>query len=415
MTTRREFLCSAAAMAGGAPIRRETFLRSPGKGVAVMAHAVYCRPRGVEMVSFETRMSRSDTADRLLVRRSPDNGRTWSAPAEELAFEKRADGMLRRHHRGGWIDPGTGRYLEFMTQGVLPTDNPLEGMSHWNLFYRVSEDGGRTWDVAEQIVHEGAGFDASHPLPEVYTGKTCVMLGDLTCQPVLRKDGAILLPGQITTLGPDGKVYNPTHGYTYTDAVILIGKWKGKRLSWTMSQPIKGDPARSTRGMVEPTLAFLDDGRLLNVLRGSNDRDPKLPAYKWASWSKDGGATWTKPEPWTYTSGEPFHSPSACSQLLRHSSGRLFWLGNLTPANPAGNRPRYPLVIGEVDRATGLLRRQSVRTVDTRQEGEPELLTLSNFLAREDRETREVCLHMTRLFAHADGWVGDALLYRIPV
>ena len=59
--------------------------------------------------------------------------------------------------------------------------------------------------------------------------------------------------------------------------------------------------------------------------------------------------------------------------------------------------------------------RDSVRTVDDRQQSEPELLTLSNFLAREDRETREVCLHMTRMFAFPDGWVGDASLYRIAV
>jgi hypothetical protein len=199
---------------------------------------------------------------------------------------------------------------------------------------------------------------------------------------------------------------------------VLIGRWAGngkQGLTWTMSRPVMGDPARSTRGMVEPTLAWLRDGRLLMVSRGSNDKNPKLPAYKWASWSDDGGLNWTAPVPWTYTDGGTFYSPSACSQLVEHSSGRVFWLGNLLPANPAGNRPRYPFVIAEVDRATGLLKRDTVRVVDDRQPGESELLTLSNFLAREDRETHEICLHMTRMFAFPDGWVGDGLLYRLPV
>jgi hypothetical protein len=413
--TRREFLGAAAMLAAPPPIRREVFLRSPGKGTAVMAHAVYCKPRGVELISFESRMSRSDTVDIAFVRRSPDNGRTWGPAEERKTREKRPDGTLRRHFRGGWVDPGTGRYIEFGNDGVLPTDDPLEGMRHWTVNYRVSEDGGHTWLASEVAVQEGAEFNDRHPFPGVYTGKTCVMLGDLTCRPIAGKDGSILVPAQVTSLGPDGKIHNPTGGYTYTDAVVLIGRWKGKRLTWTISQPMKGDPARSTRGMVEPTLAWLRDGRLLAILRGSNDKNPKLPAYKWACWSKDGAHSWTPPVPWTYSSGDNFHSPSACSQLIGHSSGRVFWLGNLTPANPAGNRPRYPLAIGEVDRSTGLLLRDTVRTVDDRQPGEDEILTLSNFLAREDRPSREICLHMTRMFAFKDGWLGDAMLYRIGV
>jgi hypothetical protein len=182
-----------------------------------------------------------------------------------------------------------------------------------------------------------------------------------------------------------------------------------------MSDLIRGDPERSTRGMVEPTIAELDGGRLILVMRGSNDRRPEQPSYRWVSHSTDGGWKWTKPEPWTYDHGEPFFSPSACSQLLRHSSGRLYWLGNINPANPKGNRPRYPFQIGEVDRTSGRLLRASVRLVDDLQPGEDPLLTLSNFYAREDRRTREICLHMTRLFALPGGWEGDAMLYRIPV
>ena len=182
-----------------------------------------------------------------------------------------------------------------------------------------------------------------------------------------------------------------------------------------MSEPVTGDPARSTRGMDEPALAWLDDGRLLMVLRGSNDRRPELPGRRWVATSSDGGRRWTKPQPWTYEDGEAFFSPSACSQLLRHSSGRLFWLGNITPRNPRGNRPRYPFVIGEVDTRTGLLRRSSMRVVDTAgPEDDPEL-SLSNFYAREDRATREVAIHMTRLLARAGGWSGNAYLYGVRV
>jgi len=81
---------------------------------------------------------------------------------------------------------------------------------------------------------------------------------------------------------------------------------------------------------------------------------------------------------------------------LRHSTGRLFWLGNILPTNPTGNRPRYPFVIGEVDRISGALQRETVTVIDDRGPGDGELLSLANFYAREDRETREIVLHMSR-------------------
>jgi hypothetical protein len=300
-------------------------------------------------------------------------------------------------------------------EGILPSDDPLEGLRNWNIYYRCSRDGGLSFGPRSQVIHAGAGFDSRHPLPGVWTGRNCVMLGAVACAPVAAPDGGILLPVQITPLAPDGSLHNPGGGYTYTDAAVLRGRWQGNLLHWEMSDLIQGDPSRSTRGMDEGTLGFLDDGRLLMVLRGSNDRRPELAGFRWFSCSSDGGRQWTTPQPWSYTDGETFFSPSSCSQLLQHSSGRLFWLGNITPANPRGNRPRYPLVIGEVDRRGGMLLRNSVRTIDTLQTGEDPNLSLSNFFAREDRRTRRIAVHMTRLFAGSGAWAGDAYLYYVPV
>jgi hypothetical protein len=380
-----------------------------------MAYAFYTRPRGGEMISLEQRWTRSDTVDVAYMRHSSDYGRTWSQPVEARTGEKRPEGMLRRHPRAGYADPRTGRYVEFLTEGVLPSDDPLEGLRQWRIFYRVSSDGGRSFGPSRQVVHAGTEYNGEHPLPGVWVGKNCAMLGDMTCVPVTASDGRILLPVQLTPLAADGTLYNPGGGYTYTDAALLHGRWQGDALVWEMSEVIRGDPERSTRGMVEPTIEFLADGRLLMVLRGANDRKPELPAYRWVCFSSDGGRRWTKPAPWTYDDGQTFFSPSSCSQLVRHSSGRLFWIGNITPENPRGNRPRYPLVMGEVDRRNGLLVRSSIVTVDKRREGEDALLSLSNFFAREDRRTREIAVHVTRLFALPSGWRGDAYLHRVKV
>src|SRR5205085_2742639 len=161
--------------------------------------------------------------------------------------EKRTEGMLRRHPRTSIVDPTTGQFIEFWIEGILPTDNPLEGMQQWNIYYKLN-------GAVHQVIHEGSEFNARHPLPGVYTGK-------------------------------------------------------------------------------------------IMVLRGSNDKNPSLPGYKWVSYSSDGGFRWTEPKPWTYRTGVPFFSPSACSQLLQHSNGKLYWLGHINKTNPRGNRPRYPVYV----------------------------------------------------------------------
>lgn len=365
------------------------------------------------MKSVEQRWTRSDTIDDAWFRRSEDHGRTWSKPEPWVTGEKRPEGMFRRHPRTGYVDPRTGRCIEMWIEGVLPTDDPLEGMRQWRLFYSI--DGG----APRQVIHKGAEYDAAHPLPGIWLGKNSAMIGDMPCVPVTARDGRILVPLSVSLIDGQGKLRNPGGGYTYHDSAFLIGTWHGKGrgsgLDWEMSEHVSLPLEASTRGSDEPTLAVLPDGRVMVLLRASNDVRPHQPGYRWVAFSSDHGRRWTKPVPWTYDTGENFFSPSACSQLVAHSSGRLFWLGNITPVNPRGNRPRYPFVMGEVDRRTGLLLKGSVRTVDDRGPGDHERMTLSNFYATEDRETREIRLHMTRMVALENGWQGDALLYRIPV
>ncbi len=405
MLTRRSLLLAAAMPQR--KIERAVFLRSPGKGTAIMAMAYYAKKTGGEMISIEERWSRSDTIDVAFFRRSADYGRTWSAPTERKTGEKTPAGMLRRHLRGGWVDPHSGRLIEFWLEGVLPNDDPLEGLRQWRIYYSV--DGA----PARQIVHKGAEFDERHWLPGVVTGQNSAMIGDHTCQPISLKDGSILWPVVISPKTADGKLYNPSGGYTYHDAAVLISRWKGAALEFEMGTPLKADPLRTTRGFDEPTLGQLTRNRLIMVLRGSNDRMPELPNWRWVSTSSDGGRSWSEAVPWTYHDKSSFYSPSSCSQLINHSDGKLYWLGNITPQNPRGNRPRYPFLIGEVDRESGLLIRGSVRTVDDKAPEDDPLLTLSNFYAREDRQTKGIAIHMTRLFALPTGWEGDAMLYKL--
>lgn len=401
-------------------VRRELFLKSPRAGVTLLASSFYTRPRGGDLMSRHSYLTQSDTANHAFRRFSRDHGRTWSEPEEVMTAEQRPGGMFRRGSPAQLVDPITGTLIDFRIEGLFANDHPLARLRGWTIHTAFSDDGGRTWHGETPVVHAGAEFSAAHPLPGVWTGKNCAFIGDKTCVPIALADGTILMPIQIAPLGVDGKLHNPAGGYTYTHAAVLRGRWgAGKKLVWEMSAPIEADPALSTRGMIEPTIAPLADGRLIMVLRGSNDRKPALFGARWVSFSSDAGRTWTKPAHWTYADGTAFHSPSACSQLLTHSSGRLLWIGNISPQNPTGNGPRYPLVIGEVDRRSGALRSETIVAIDDRGPGDSEFLSLSNFQAREDRETREVVVHLARQGVNSvkgkHDFTADAFLYRITV
>ncbi|MCD4824246.1 MAG: glycoside hydrolase [Phycisphaerae bacterium] len=390
---------------------REMFLKSPRKGALVFGNSFYTRPDGCEKMRTKGILTRSDTLDSRERSFSDDNGLTWS-PWEPIEFIFQTDkGVRRIYNQGGFVDEEAGCLLTLANDATLPTDDPMEGMKQWTLRYRVSTDGGKTYAVDEQVIQKGP-YTPEHPLECVWVGKNSAMLGDITSRPIRTGAGRILVPVQITPIGPDGEYYNPGGGHTYHESAVLIGIWRDNlTIEWDLSQRVAADPAKSTRGCIEPTLAEMPDGRILMVLRGSNDVKPELPGYRWYSVSDDGGFNWTPPQPWTYTNGKNFFSPSSCSQLLQHSNGRCYWLGNLTAENPKGNLPRYPLVIGEVDPNTFMLIADSVFVIDDKGPDDDPSLTLSNFMAHEDRPSGEIVVHASR-FIIAD-FTGDAYQYRL--
>src|SRR4051794_6746546 len=165
LLARRTVLLAAPRALTATRVRREVFIASPADGVAVMAFAFYTKSKGGDMISVEERWSRSDTVDIAYVRRSTDHGNTWSAPTDMRTGDRRPEGMLRRHPHAGFVDR-QGRYIELSTEGILPSDDPLEGLRQWNIYYRTSNDGPKT-----QIVQQGGEFNSSHPLPGIWTGR----------------------------------------------------------------------------------------------------------------------------------------------------------------------------------------------------------------------------------------------------
>src|SRR4029078_5441671 len=131
----------------------------------------------------------------------------------------------------------------------------------------------------EEVIAKGPEFNAAHPVPGVNVGHNCIMIGDQASKPIFLAAGTLIVPVVVSSVGPDGHYFNPGGGYTYSDAAVLRGRWAAdaRHMQWDLSQLVKVDPALSTRGMAEPTVAALPDGRVLMVLRGSNDKKPQLP------------------------------------------------------------------------------------------------------------------------------------------
>ncbi|MEO8962120.1 MAG: sialidase family protein [Ginsengibacter sp.] len=340
---------------------------------------------------------------------SIDNGKTWSKKLIKPDFSVGLPNGYRRDPVSSVLDNKTGRIVTiFNALDVEDLDSTIDEPSiaqkTYYLRYRVSKDSGKTWQFDNPIIQAGE-FTFQHPFPEIFIGKNSIYLGDIGSIPVISKKGKILVPAQTTPLGPDGKLWNPGGGFTYTDVVVLIGTWTNDdKITWKMSNRIKGDPHRSTRGMIEPTLSEMKDGSLLMVMRGSNEgkgiSKDLLPSYKWYSVSNDGGETWSNPQPFTFEDGKAFYSPSSMSTLFKHSSGRCFWVGNMNEENSKGNLPRWPLVFAEVNTKNLNLIRKSLLIADTHEEEDNShgRLDISHISLIEDRKTKEIILTYPRSY-----------------
>ncbi|MBN2296306.1 MAG: exo-alpha-sialidase [Pirellulales bacterium] len=393
-------------------VSKTLFVKSPPGGTAFV-NTSYTRGKGLEKMCVRFISRRCDTFDDFSRRFSTDNGKTWS-PWESTKGglkEKTPQGTHRQYVLPSWIDPGTGRMIVLVLDGVLPTDDPLEGMMHWKMRYRVSDDGGRTFTVDEAVIQKG-DYTPDHPVEGVWIGKNSIQTSGSTGLPIRTREENLLVPVAITPLGPDGKYWKPAGAYTYTDTAVLVGHWaEGKKIEWDISERVKADHTKTIRGFAEPTLAEMPDGRILMVMRGSNGGRKNLPGYAWYSVSNDGGHKWNKPKPWTYADGSNFFTPASVSGLLRHSNGKCYWIGNITPTNPRGGLPRYPLFIGQVDPKNLLLLKETLTKIDDKGPDDNEKLQLSNFSFHEDRVTGEIVLDMTRATPSTGRW--DNYTYRI--
>ena len=396
-------------------VDRELYQAHPEPGAAYNVQVLYTG-LGLERAEVHSLERVSDEPEKPRVRWSPDNGRTWSS------FEPLPDMVLREGEYKIYWGPGPRLYDP--DAGVVVSiwlRQPYKDNTYINhCFSRFSRDYGRTWAAPKQLRYEeGPQFDPANTLDPEFLKYNRGYFGTN----IIRHSNGTLIHCLTSVNVPyenaDGKSYHPWVGADAKDigALCMMGKWNqaANDYDWTAGKPVWVPLSVSSRGLMEPFVTELKDGRVLVVWRGSDT--PETPGRKWFSISTDAGMKLSPVAEWTYAGGPRFYSPSSIHQFIRHSvSGKLYWVGNICLEPPHANHPRHPLVIGEVDEDRAAIKPETVTIIDDRNPGEGPEVQLSNFSLLENRETHELEMYLTKFGAvPSNVFTADCYRYEVKI
>ena len=410
-------LCGAGSSAGvdGFPVgahdggrmklrTKEVFLRHQNKRPPATGFVTYISTTRPVLMHCHGWQDYSDGYDDYSISVSHDNGKTWSA--EEVRWQSRVvpEGRIRYAEPAAFFDPAREKLIVLTDQTLYPKDK-LNADADYTLVMDAYDAKTHTWSQRSELRFPGQRSPAmsfSFPL------KT--------------SRGRLLFPGMRKTVDASGKAIHFKTGWAPVDEVVtVIGEYgAGDEIAWRLGQPLNIAPEISSRGLDENALTELPDGRIAAVCRGDNSAFPEKPGYKWLSFSRDQGETWSAPVPCPATGGEPIESGANGSALFRSiKNGKLYWMGNLALRGERahGNRPRSPLIIAEVQEEPFALKRETLFAVDERTSNDSPGVQLSNFRFYQDRETGEVVIFLTRYGEHSEKeWMlADYYRYRVEM
>jgi hypothetical protein len=396
-------------------VMRELYLPAPKPNIAPLVTKAYAG-EGLRMLETRAQEYSDDLANCRRRRESEDNGRTWTEWETVMGEDPPVQGdcTLEESPGAACFDPAAGKVIQLVFQRVIIGD-PVKAMERWwrgglmcffdHGFYRIGDEAGREWGPQRQLRYEaGEPFHPDDWGRAGYLRRNQMYIG---YNVIATAGGAVVLAAgmvPVPYLETEEELKLPDYGWIgrVAGARVAVGRWNAGRedYDWTWSAPLWVPRQVSTRGLMEPIVAELQDGRLLVDMRGSNGGPgaDKRPGRRWISTSDDGGLTWKPVSHLCYDTGEPFHSPSSMTLMFRHSvTGKLYWVGNISDSPVSGNLPRHPLVIAEVEETIPALRKSTLTTIDARNPATDSAdLCLSNFCLFEDRETHEVELYMNR-------------------
>jgi hypothetical protein len=337
----------------------------------------------------------SDTYLDWQQRISHDNGRTWTAPAPlPGVVDQRADGGVVTYPAGVFYEPAAAVCYERVMRRLWPglPVFTFDWGTHCHPFTDhcfVIENG------QERLLRyeDGPDYDAAAPFADAFTAANRAYFGvGMTADAA----GTVWYP---LVCRPDGR--------SQTEGGVVLMRRSPETAEWLPSNQVFAAPDKSARGLLEPDVARLRDGRLLVIARGC--ATPTTPGCKWVSLSEDGGRSLSAVEPLRFDDGGELLSPSSIHRFQRSTrTGTLYWLANIvdTPEAAAANGRRHPLCIAAINENTASVIRDSVIVVDDRRPDDCEELQLSNFSVIEDRETLDFEIYITRIGSNPEHFWG---------
>jgi len=381
-------------------VERTRYIRHQSLNSAVVLNHSYM---GTGLVRHEvlTEQATDDVYTSPKIRISEDNGRTWSQWVIDPKSYRQGEYSMELFETCRLFYPSNGKLFRIMFQRIFKGDPSIAIRSYFNkserlfwdhAFYQLSNDEGLSWGSMNLIKYEeGDCFDESNWGRVEYLNNNIMYSG---YNAVINKEDEIVYSASVSTLHTEDDINETVDGI-----FIFIAKWDQavQKYEWRRIAKLSVSSRTSSRGLMEPWLAVLQDGSILLEARGSSTK--LTPGRKWYSISRDGGDTWTEISDFRYSSGEQFYAPSSFAKMIRSSKNKkLYWIGNISNTLPEGNWPRRPLFIAEFDEEDIGLRKQTLTVIDDYepQNDASDKVQFSNFSVIENRETGQLELYLTR-------------------
>ena len=353
---------------------------------------------------------------RRFVRRSEDNGKTWEI-VEEWPPEKQIDDdlvLVTGLPTMFYCQSDTGILLRaFCTYQIKPSvlgwdyaKSPI--WRTMRIYTQISKDDGHSWFDPRQLIVKGDQYDENHWMDAVYYGKNG---GSVQGGRILTStSGKLIVPFSMSRLFDNGDIVDSTadpatanpDGAVERISGCFIGDWRNGEgdVDWSMGGKVELSKKYSCDGADEPSIEYLDDGRLFMALRARTypHTGQELPSLHYYALSSDDGRTWGELEPLLYDDGSYAYSPACLIKVLCSSkNGRLYVATNFAEAPCTNVLPRNKLHIAEIDMDTLRIKKNTLTIIEQQDKstGQPDGIHFSNFAWYEDRQSQDIVLFMT--------------------
>jgi len=387
-----------------------------GQTYASLASARSARPASNELLR----------AVGALLLRSTDGGRSWTQQAVLGESSTTEAGRIRQTGLAAfYLDPDNGLLVQFLGEVLLKSGSSEiawgsavgYGPHTGRIFYRISRDGGLTWEPPQQLIESGSRYSSEHWARDVWYGRSALVIEGQT--PYKLRDGTIAIPAYLWPTDdymqrvldeqnwPEGLRNSAPY---FVESRCLLARWKPdlSGLTWHSGGPIRvagGWTGGGTLGSDEPAVAYLDARRWFAVVRTgtaqpADFKAKNIPMLRQCSRTEDGGRTWRLSEPLRFDDGATVYSPCAWSAFA-HSrrTGKWYWIGNILSEPTWGDcDPRYPLQIVELDPWALRLRKSTLTIIEDRRPEDDRWVRFSNFRVYEERGSGDLILLMQKSY-----------------